>query len=320
VPSRPRSGDLQCLPESAKRGRLAFTGASTSVADTYHGWLRAHVDRDARRVCALIADDQLPPGRPYLTETRMQRCVENNRKQLTPESAQRAARYASMDVVDVEIDGDIAMASLRSGSCTLTFSQAQFTRTAGGPWRLGEHAFANFGESLAPRWGTSMARVAATCWSARRRSRCRIARMVSPEPVTAGWHTMVERYRTLGHSSIVVVACADEPTARRWATAADELLTGRVARLGDADTEAAFHARKRIFFATSSTCTAGACRASASPVTRPTCAASSRARVPHVSRRSNRSRSSRIATCADAGRRQARPSHGRTRRLSKVTR
>ncbi|MDA0167031.1 hypothetical protein OM076_42615 [Solirubrobacter ginsenosidimutans] len=65
-----------------------------------------------------------------------------------------------------------------------------------------------------------------------------------------GWHTMVERYRTLGHSPIVVVACADEPTARRWATAADELLTGRVSRLGDADSEAAFHARKRIFFAT----------------------------------------------------------------------
>ena len=61
---------------------------------------------------------------------------------------------------------------------------------------------------------------------------------------------MVERYRTLGHSPIVVVACADEPTARRWAAAADELLTGRVSRLGDPDTEAAFHARKRIFFAT----------------------------------------------------------------------
>jgi hypothetical protein len=70
------------------------------------------------------------------------------------------------------------------------------------------------------------------------------------DALLVGWHTMVERYRTLGHSPIVVVACADEPTARRWATAADELLTGRVARLGDADTEAAFHARKRIFFAT----------------------------------------------------------------------
>jgi hypothetical protein len=61
---------------------------------------------------------------------------------------------------------------------------------------------------------------------------------------------MVERYRTLGHSPIVVVACADEPTARRWAQAADELLTGRVSRMGDPDAEAAFHARRRIFFAT----------------------------------------------------------------------
>ena len=70
------------------------------------------------------------------------------------------------------------------------------------------------------------------------------------DALLSGWHVMVERYRTLGHSPIVVVACADEPTARRWATAADELLTGRVARLGDPDTEAAFHARRRIFFAT----------------------------------------------------------------------
>jgi hypothetical protein len=67
--------------------------------------------------------------------------------------------------------------------------------------------------------------------------------------LTAG-HVAVERYRTLGYAPIVVVACADEPTARRFATAADELLTGRVSRLGDPDSEAAFHARRRMFFAT----------------------------------------------------------------------
>jgi hypothetical protein len=69
------------------------------------------------------------------------------------------------------------------------------------------------------------------------------------DALLVAWHPMVERCRALGHSPIVVVACADEPTTRRWATTADELLTGCISRLGDPDTEAAFHARTRIFFA-----------------------------------------------------------------------
>lgn len=82
------------------------------------------------------------------------------------------------------------------------------------------------------------------------RSDSNTRKLLRYDALLVAWHTMVERYRTLGHSPIVVVACADEPAARRWATAADELLTGRIGRLGDPDAEAGFHARKRIFFAT----------------------------------------------------------------------
>jgi hypothetical protein len=82
------------------------------------------------------------------------------------------------------------------------------------------------------------------------RSDSNTRKLLRYDALLSGWHVLVERYKLLGHSPIVVVACADEPTAKRWAHVADELLTGCVTRMGDPDAEAAFHGRTRMFFVT----------------------------------------------------------------------
>jgi len=82
------------------------------------------------------------------------------------------------------------------------------------------------------------------------RSDSNTRKLLRYDALLSGWHVLLDRYRVIGHSPIVVVVCEDEPTAKRWAQTADGLLTGQISRMGDAPTEARFPGRRRIFFAT----------------------------------------------------------------------
>jgi hypothetical protein len=82
------------------------------------------------------------------------------------------------------------------------------------------------------------------------RSDSNVRKLARYDALLTAWHTVIGRYKTLGSAPVCVVVCQDEPAARRWAAAADELLTGRLSRMGDPESEARSPARRRMFFAT----------------------------------------------------------------------
>ena len=109
--------------------------------------------------------------------------------------------------------------------------------------------------STSPSPATITAAGASTCWSsatapANPRSDSNQRKLLRYDALLGG---LAHAGRALPHAR----ALADRGRGLRrradrppLGTAADELLTGRVSRLADADAEAAFHARQRIFFAT----------------------------------------------------------------------
>jgi hypothetical protein len=82
------------------------------------------------------------------------------------------------------------------------------------------------------------------------RAESNVRKLARYDALLTAWYLVLRRYRTLGGGPVAIVACEDEPAARRWAAVADELLTGRLSRMGDPESETRFSARRRMFFAT----------------------------------------------------------------------
>jgi hypothetical protein len=93
------------------------------VKRAYRAWLQAHSDNDPQRVCALTDPERRRP-----------RCISETEVHLDLWVARAAQKWVRFDIVDVEVEGSEATATLRAGACTLPVFDAVFRRDADGRW------------------------------------------------------------------------------------------------------------------------------------------------------------------------------------------
>jgi len=81
-----------------------------------------------------------------------------------------------------------------------------------------------------------------------RRASANVGKLEKYDAFLTAWALALDRFKLLGEPPIVLFVCADGPKARQFADAADQAMTGRIARRGLPEFEWNHLGRKRVFF------------------------------------------------------------------------
>ena len=113
----------------------AGCGASAEehVERAYKDWLVANLNNDHDRVCSLMTPEyrgENVAGVPKSFED----CLAEERERATPATARQRRNVEQVQIANVKIEGEKAIAYLRLRDCTLGYTAAEFRRTADGEW------------------------------------------------------------------------------------------------------------------------------------------------------------------------------------------
>ena len=131
-----RSAALNLVVAFALFGVALANSDRQHVVDTYRAYVQAIADRDASEVCRITRSDASASGES--ARSAVADCVTYYERDggNSAENARRWQPLLDARVVDVDVDGDWASATLRAGGCTLPILDVECHRGDDGHWRL----------------------------------------------------------------------------------------------------------------------------------------------------------------------------------------
>ena len=117
---------------------MAYAGCGASaeerVEHAYKDWLVANLNNDHERVCALMTPEYRGENLAGLPRKSFEDCLAEERERATPATARQRRNVEQVQIVNVKIEGETAIAYLRLRDCTLVSTAAEFRRAANGEW------------------------------------------------------------------------------------------------------------------------------------------------------------------------------------------
>jgi hypothetical protein len=118
---------------------LAVAGCGMSdeehIQQVFKERLVAGLENDHERACELLSPECLHESHASLGQSSFENCLAEGRQRATPATPRQERAVAEVEVVNVTVEGDTAIAYLCLDGSTLGYTGTEFRRMQNGEWR-----------------------------------------------------------------------------------------------------------------------------------------------------------------------------------------